>query len=106
LQVVCEAANGLEAIQKASELQPDLILLDIGLPILNGIEAAPRIHILAPKSKILFVSEEYSAGIVREALQTGGLGYVIKSYAGSELITAVNSVLRGKTYVSVELAEP
>jgi DNA-binding NarL/FixJ family response regulator len=105
LQIVCEATDGLEAIQKARELQPDLILLDIGLPILNGIEAARRIRSLAPKSKILFISENYSADIAREALSTGGLGYVIKSDAGIELLTAVDAVILGKQFISARLAE-
>jgi len=105
LQVVSEATDGLEAVNQARELQPDLILLDIGLPTLNGIEAAERILRLAPKSKILFVSQEYSAGIAKKALQMGGMGYVIKAYAGSELLTAVNSVLQGKQFFSAELSE-
>jgi chemotaxis response regulator CheB len=74
LQVVYEATDGLEAVNQARELQPDLILLDIGLPILNGIEAARRILRLAPKSKILFVSQDYSVGIAKNALEMGGMG--------------------------------
>jgi DNA-binding NarL/FixJ family response regulator len=72
LQVIGIVSDGLEAVQKAKELQPDLILLDIGLPTLNGIEAARRIAKLSPESKILFVSQESSADIVREALNVGG----------------------------------
>src|SRR5882672_11695425 len=68
LQVICSVSDGLEAVQKAEELQPDLILLDIGLPKLNGIEAARRIRKLSPKSKILFFSENRSLEIVEEAL--------------------------------------
>lgn len=70
-QVICEVADGLEAVQKAEELQPDLILLDIGLPKLNGIEAARRIGTLAPQSKILFLSQESSVDVVREAISWG-----------------------------------
>jgi len=69
--VVGEASDGLEAVQKSEELQPDLIVLDIGLPSLNGIEAARRIRNLAPKSKILFLSQESSADVVQEALNSG-----------------------------------
>jgi DNA-binding NarL/FixJ family response regulator len=105
LQIVCEASDGLDAVQKARELQPDLILLDIGLPTLNGVEAARRIRILAPRSKILFVSENYSADIAREALRIGGSGYVIKSDAGSELLDAVDAVLQGRQFVSARLAD-
>ena len=104
LQVVCEVSDGLEAVQKAQELKPDLILLDIGLPTLSGIAAARRIRDLAPQSKILFVTENYSAEIAREALSTGGCGYVIKSDAGSELLAAVEAVMHGKRFVSARLA--
>jgi DNA-binding NarL/FixJ family response regulator len=104
LKVVCEVSDGLEAVQKARELKPDLILLDIGLPKLSGIAAARQIRDLAPKSIILFVSENYSADIAREALSTGGRGYVIKSDAGSELLTAVEAVMHGKQFVSARLA--
>jgi CheY-like chemotaxis protein len=99
LQIVGEVADGLEAIQKAEELQPDLIVLDIGLPSLNGIEAAGRIRKVSPKSKILFVSQESSVDVVQEALGTGAHGYVVKIDAGSELLEAVNSVLRGEQFV-------
>jgi len=71
-------------------------VLDIGLPSLNGIEVARQIRKLSPKSKMLFVSEESSADVVREALGTGAQGYVVKSDAGSELLEGVNAVLRGE----------
>jgi DNA-binding NarL/FixJ family response regulator len=67
MQIIGEAADGLEAVEKAEELQPDFIVLDIGLPTLNGVEAARRIRKLSPKSKILFVSQESSADVVQEA---------------------------------------
>ena len=104
LQVICEVSDGLEAVQKAEELQPDLILLDIGLPTLNGIEAARRIRKLSPESKILFVSQESSADVVREALSLGEAGYVSKAQAGSRLLAAVGAVLQGKQFVSSGLA--
>ena len=99
LQVVCEVSDGLEAVQKAEELQPDLILLDIGLPTLNGIEAARQIRKLAPEAKIIFVSQESSADVVQEALSLGALGYVVKTHAGSELLAAVDAVLLEKQFV-------
>jgi DNA-binding NarL/FixJ family response regulator len=96
LQIIGEAVDGLEAVQKAGELQPDLIVLDIGLPSLNGIEAARRIRKLSPESKILFISQESSADVVQEALALGALGYVVKAHAGSELLPAVEVVLEGR----------
>jgi DNA-binding NarL/FixJ family response regulator len=103
LEVIGAASNGLEAVKQAQELQPDLILLDIGLPILNGIEAARRIRKISPASKILFVSENRSADIATEALSTGACGYVLKSHAASELLPAVETVLAGKRFVSAGL---
>jgi DNA-binding NarL/FixJ family response regulator len=105
LQIIGEASDGLKAVQKAEELQPDLILLDIGLPKLNGIEAARRIRQLSPRSKILFVSQESSADVVHEAFATGACGYVIKADAGSELLPAVEAVLRGGQFVGRRFAE-
>jgi DNA-binding NarL/FixJ family response regulator len=104
LTVVCEVSDGLEAVQKARELQPDLILLDIGLPSLSGIEAARQIRIVAPNAKILFISENYSIDIARGTLSAGGCGYVIKSDAGSELLAAVEAVFLGRQFVSARLA--
>ena len=98
LQVVCEVCDGLQAVQKAEELKPDLILLDIGLPTLNGLEVARRIRTVAPGSKIIFVSQESSVDVVEEALRLGW-GYVLKSRAASELLPAVKSVLSGQRFV-------
>ena len=100
LQIVGEVSDGLEAVHKAEELRPDLIVLDIGLPTLNGIEAARQIRKVAPEYKILFVSQESSADVVREALALGALGYVAKAHAGSELLAAVEAVLQGRQFVS------
>jgi DNA-binding NarL/FixJ family response regulator len=107
LQIVGEAWDGLEAVKKAEELQPDLILLDIGLPTLNGIEAARQIRKLSPQSKILFVSQESSLDVIEEALSFGAMGYVIKAHAGSELLAAVEAVREGRQFVSgVALGPP
>jgi DNA-binding NarL/FixJ family response regulator len=104
LQVIGIVSDGLAAVQKAEELQPDLILLDIGLPSLNGIEAARRIRKLSPQSKILFVSQESSVDVVREALGTGASGYIVKTDAGRELLEGVNAVLRGEQFISVRFS--
>lgn len=100
LQVIGEASDGLEAVRKAEELQPDLILLDVRLPTLNGIEAARRIRNLSPESRILFVSQESAADVVEEALGLGALGYVAKTNAGGELLTAVQAVSHGRRFVT------
>ena len=100
MQIVGEASDGLEAVQKAEELQPDLILLDIGLPTLGGIEAARRIRELSPQSRILFVSQETSVHVVQAALAEGAKGYVVKTDLRRELLTAVDAVLRGEQFVS------
>jgi CheY-like chemotaxis protein len=99
-QIIGEASDGLEAIQKAEELQPDLILLDIGLPKLNGMEAARRISIVAPHTKILFVSQESDSDVVGEALQLGAMGYVHKMRARTDLLPAIGAALEGRRFVS------
>ena len=102
LQIICEVSDGPEAVKRAVELKPDLILLDIGLPTLNGIEAARQIRKRSPKSKILFVGQESDADTVRVALGFG-LGYVLKAWAASDLLPAIESVCKGKQFVSAGL---
>jgi DNA-binding NarL/FixJ family response regulator len=99
-QIICEVSDGLEAVQKAKEFQPDLVVLDIGLPKLNGIEAALSIRKVAPESKILFASENRSSEVLAAALSAGGCGYVVKSDGANELLVAVEAVLQGKRFVS------
>ena len=99
-QVIAEASDGREAIQKAEELKPDLILLDIGLPKLNGIEAAQQIRQLSPNSRIVFLSQNKDPDYVRAALGTGALGYVRKTDARRELLLAMDAVLRGEQFIS------
>jgi DNA-binding NarL/FixJ family response regulator len=100
LQIIGEASDGLDAVQKAEELKPDLILLDIGLPTLNGIEAAHRISRLVPAAKILFVSQENDTDVVAAALSNGAKGYVRKQNANADLVLAVEAVLRGEKFAS------
>jgi DNA-binding NarL/FixJ family response regulator len=100
LEVIGEASDGLEAVEKAQALKPDLILLDIGLPSLNGIEAAQRISRLIPTATILFVSQISDADVVQEALSSGAIGYVWKQDAGTDLLPGVESALQGKRFVS------
>ena len=100
LQVICEVSDGLEAVQKAEELKPDLILLDIGLPTINGIEAARRIRKLSPEAKIIFLSQESAADVIEAALGLGALGYILKTRAASDLLLAVEAVIADKQFVS------
>jgi len=92
--------DGLEAVQESGELRPDLILLDIGLPTLNGIEAARQIRKRSPESKIVFVSQESDPEIVQGALGLGAWGYVAKATAASDLLAAIESVRDGRQFVS------
>ena len=98
--IACEVEDGLEAVKKAIELMPDVVLLDIGLDKLGGIEAARQIRKTAPDLKILFVSAFDSMEVVEEALNTGASGYLAKLDAASELIEAVEAVFQGRQFVS------
>jgi DNA-binding NarL/FixJ family response regulator len=104
LQIVCEIADGLEAIEKAKKLQPDLLLMDIGLPTLSGIEAADQIRQITPTSKILFVSQDGDPDLVTAALNSGGGGYVLKDDVEDELLPAITAVLRGDQFLSTGLS--
>ena len=99
MQVICEVADGLDGVQKAEELKPDLILLDIGLPTLNGIEAARQIRKLAPESKIIFLTQESSADVMQEAISLGACGYVVKARAATNLLAAVEAVIAEESFV-------
>jgi DNA-binding NarL/FixJ family response regulator len=104
-QVIGQVSDGLEAVQKAQDMQPDLIVLDIGLPTINGIEAARRMRTAAPESKILFLSENNSVEIAEEAFRAGAAGYVVKSTAARELLPALDAVLQGDRFFGPGLAE-
>jgi DNA-binding NarL/FixJ family response regulator len=105
-QIVGEASDGLEAIRKSEELQPGLILLDIGLPKLNGIEVARRICAIAPACRILFVTENRCPTIAQEALNIGSCtrGYVVKSDAAHDLLPAMEAVMQDRQFVSRRFA--
>jgi DNA-binding NarL/FixJ family response regulator len=99
-QIVGEASDGLEALHKAEELKPDLILLDIGLPELNGLEAENRLGQLVPTAKVIFVTAISDVDVVQTALGNGAHAYVLKVDAARELLPAINAVLRGKKFAS------
>jgi DNA-binding NarL/FixJ family response regulator len=102
-EVIGQASDGLQAVQQAESLQPDLILLDLGLPKLNGLEAARQIRGLAQGAKLVFVSQESSSDIIRETLRLGGQGYVHKARAKTDLLPAIDAVLAGNRFVSSSL---
>ena len=105
LTVIHFAVDGLEAVRKAAELEPDLILMDIGLPSLSGIEAARKIRKLVPESKVIFVTAETSASVAEEALRLGAAGYVLKTAVDRDLLDAVEAVMSGRRFVSRDLCE-
>ena len=100
-QVVAEVSDGLEAATKAAELRPDIVLLDIAMPNLNGIEAAARIRAAAPKSKIIFISQNADAAIVQTALSNGAHGYLHKPKTPGHLLPAIDAMLGGETFVII-----
>lgn len=102
--IIGEAVDGVQAVQAAEELQPDLVLIDIGMPKLNGIEAAHQISQLVSGTKILFVSQEEDPDVVAEALSNGAKGYVQKQNAEKELLLAIETVLQGGRFVSEGLS--
>jgi DNA-binding NarL/FixJ family response regulator len=99
LVTIGECSDGLEAVQKSEELQPDLVLLDIGLPNLNGVEAARQIRKVAPASRILFLTSYQGPEILHEAMSVGALGLVVKLKASRELLLAIRTVLRDQQFI-------
>jgi two-component system NarL family response regulator len=99
-RIIGEASDGIEAVQKALKLSPDLVLLDVALPRLTGIDACRRIRELSPKSKILIVSLNRTWDFVEAALDAGGHGYVVKADSVHDLLPAMESVLQGKLFLS------
>ena len=102
-QVTDEAANGIEAVDKAERDKPDVVLMDISMPELNGLEAARRIRRRLPSVEVLFLTMHESEQMIREGMEAGGRGFVLKSDAGHELVPAVKSVSRHKPYFSPKI---
>lgn len=102
-ELIGQLSDGRALVTEALRLHPDLIILDIGMPLLNGIEAARQIRQAWPRAKLLFVSMHSNAMYVREAMSTGAMGYVLKTSAAEELLPAIRSILHGKVYLSPSL---
>ncbi|BFU96072.1 MAG: DNA-binding response regulator [Nitrospira sp.] len=100
VQVVAEAGNGHEALQLAEQHRPDIVIMDIGMPELNGLEAAARMVKLAPAPRIIILSMHANEEYVRRALQAGAAGYLLKGADPAELELAIKAVMRGETYLA------
>jgi len=105
LKIIAVAVDGFEAVRKAKELQPDLILMDASLPGMNGFEATRVIRTTSPRVKILFLSEHRGVDVIRSAFDAGSSGYVLKMDSNTDLILGVRTVLVGKQFVSRSLTE-
>jgi len=103
LEVVAETADGEQAVEKARDLHPDIILLDISLPGISGIEAGRRIRAISPESRIVYVSQHDSLRMAEDAMKLGACGYVVKSDAGRDLLAAIEAAREGRVFVSQTL---
>ena len=103
-EVCGEAADGREAVEKASELKPDVVVIDIGMPSLNGLEASRQILKINPAAKILVLTLHDSDSVVREVLNAGARGFLLKSDAARDLVAAVEALRRDKTYFTSKVA--
>jgi DNA-binding NarL/FixJ family response regulator len=103
--VVGEASNGTEAVERAIELKPDVVVLDVSMPELNGFEATRRIREAVPQTEVLVLSVNDAEQVVRKALASGARGYLVKSDAGRELVAAIEAALRHKAFLSPKLSQ-
>ena len=104
-RVVAEAADGRDAVKKAAETRPDVALLDIAMPFLNGLEAAQEIALSCPRTKIVMLTVHDSDAMINEVLAVGARGYLFKSDAASDLVTAVNAVQGDGTFFTAKVAD-
>ena len=100
-QIVGEAADGVEALDKADRLQPDVVVLDVTMPRMNGLETCRRLRQRVPGLEILFVTQHDSPHMMREALDAGARGYVVKSNAARDLLEAVKAVSEHRTFTAL-----
>lgn len=105
LQVVGEAGNGTEAVAKARDLQPEMILLDLNMPDMDGLTALPLLRQASPGSRILILTMHDDVGYLQEALRAGASGYILKKAVDSDLLTAIQTIMRGETYIHSAMSE-
>src|SRR5437868_10517139 len=103
--VVGQAQDGKSLVEAAEKLKPDLVVLDIGMPVLNGFESAKQIKEALPATKLIFLSQHLNPAYLKHALRLGASAYVLKSGATEELQQAINAALRGKTFITPEFSE-
>lgn len=104
LKIIGEANNGKEALEKLRKIQPDVILMDIGMPVMNGFEATRMIAALYPKVKIITLTTYDEKAIIKKMLDAGALGYILKNVKKEELVNAIETVMRGEQYISSEIS--
>jgi DNA-binding NarL/FixJ family response regulator len=105
LRVIGEATNGRDAVSTAAELRPDVVVMDISMPDMNGVEAARRIHVARPETRIVMLSMHGNAEHVYRALEAGATGYLLKESAGNELVAAIRAVHAGRRYLTEKVNE-
>lgn len=105
IEVVAQAENGQEAIEKAKKLKPDIVIMDIGMPILNGVDATRILYEELAETRVMMLSMHSDKFYVKKALEAGAYGYLFKNCTYDQLIEAVNSVSRGKKYLSDKITE-
>lgn len=105
LKLISVASDGVEAVQRAKELQPDVILMDVSLPRINGFEATRQIRVVSPGSKTLFLSEHCGSEFVQAAFEVGGFGYVLKSDSHVDLVSGIRAVLLDRQFLSTSLMD-
>ncbi len=104
-EIVGQATDGKALVEAAQHLRPDLIILDISMPVLNGLESAKRIKEILPSTRLIFLSQHLNPAYLKQALKAGASGYVLKSGATEELLKAISTAMRGETYITPSFGE-